>query len=89
MNTPLQGSAADIIKEAMLTVEFQLEQRRLSSQLLLQIHDELLLEAQQDELSETVKCLRVAMEGVDQLNVPLLIDISTGKNWGEMKPWRI
>ena len=89
MNTPLQGSAADIIKEAMLTVEFQLEQQRLSGQLLLQIHDELLIEAPQNELSETVKCLRVAMEGIDQLNIPLLVDISTGKNWGEMRPWRI
>ncbi len=65
MNTPLQGSAADLIKEAMLTVETQLEQQRLSGQLLLQIHDELLLEAPQDELSDTVQCLRVAMEGVE------------------------
>jgi DNA polymerase I len=88
MNTPLQGSAADLIKEAMLTVESQLLKQGLSGKLLLQIHDELLLEAPYHELKETVHCLRVAMEGVDRLNVPLIVDIKTGKNWGEMKPWQ-
>ena len=87
MNMPLQGSAADLIKEAMLTVEAQLMKQRLSGRLLLQIHDELLLEAPQDELDVTVESVRMAMEGVALLKVPLLVDILVGKNWGEMKPW--
>ena len=87
INMPLQGSAADLIKEAMLTVEEQLMKRRLSGRLLLQIHDELLLEAPQEELDITVQAVRMAMEGVALLKVPLLIDILIGKNWGEMKIW--
>jgi DNA polymerase-1 len=86
MNTPLQGSAADLIKEAMLAAETRLLHQKLSGRLLLQIHDELLLEAPQEELADTVQCLRLAMEGVDRLNVPLIVDIFTGKNWGDMKP---
>jgi DNA polymerase-1 len=85
MNTPLQGSAADLIKKAMLAVEAQLKAQGLSARLLLQIHDELLLEAPENELSATIPGLRTAMEGVATLKVPLLIDIFTGKNWGGMK----
>ena len=87
INMPLQGSAADLIKEAMLTVEEQLMKRRLSGRLLLQIHDELLLEAPQEELDITVQAVRMAMESVALLKVPLLVDILIGKNWGEMKIW--
>jgi DNA polymerase-1 len=87
INMPLQGSAADLIKEAMLTVEDQLMKRRLSGRLLLQIHDELLLEAPQDELDFTVQTVRMAMEGVAILKIPLLLDILIGKNWSEMKIW--
>ena len=85
---PLQGSAADLIKEAMIIVETDLMKQGLSGRLLLQIHDELLLEAPQEELHATVKSVRSAMEGVAVLKVPLLVDILIGKNWGEMKPWR-
>ena len=88
INTPLQGSAADLIKEAMLAVTAELLKQGLNGKLLLQIHDELLLEAPSNELADTVHCLRLAMEGVDRLNVPLIVDISAGRNWGEMKPWR-
>jgi len=88
INMPLQGSAADLIKEAMLAVEVQLLKQRLSGRLLLQIHDELLLEAPQDELHVTVESVRQAMEGVALLKVPLLVDILMGENWGEMKAWR-
>ncbi|MBM4286648.1 MAG: DNA polymerase I [Deltaproteobacteria bacterium] len=88
VNTPLQGSAADLIKEAMLAVEAALPRQGLSGKLLLQIHDELLLETPTSEIADTVQCLRQAMEGVFHLNVPLLIDIRTGKNWGGLQPWR-
>jgi DNA polymerase I len=85
VNMPLQGSAADLIKIAMLVVETKLRQQKLSGRLLLQIHDELLLEAPQEELYATVDNVRLAMEDVVVLKVPLLVDILIGKNWGEMK----
>ena len=88
VNMPLQGSAADLIKEAMINVETNLVEQGLSGRLLLQIHDELLLEAPQEELKATVKSVRSAMEGVAVLKVPLLVDILIGNNWGEMRPWR-
>lgn len=86
MNTPLQGSAADLIKEAMLAVEAELRRENLSGELLLQIHDELLLAAPETELAATVWCTRRAMEGVTSLKIPLIVDILTGRNWGEMNP---
>lgn len=88
VNTPLQGSAADLIKEAMLAVQRRLEQKKLSAQLLLQIHDELLLEVPQEELTVTVKEVKEAMEDLAELNVPLLVDISVGKNWADLQRWR-
>jgi len=88
INTPLQGSAADLIKEAMLAVAGVLSREKLSGQLLLQIHDELLLEVPQEELAATAKAVRQAMEGLAELKVPLIVDISVGKNWGELQPWR-
>jgi len=88
VNTPLQGSAADIIKKAMLEVEEALSQAGLSAQMLLQIHDELLLELPQKELDATAKVVRQVMEGVVNLKIPLVIDLSAGPNWGELSPWR-
>ena len=88
VNTPLQGSAADLIKEAMLAVTARLAGKKLSGQLLLQIHDELLLEVPQEELTATAREVKEAMESLAELNVPLIVDISTGKNWGELQPWR-
>ncbi len=87
INTPLQGSAADLIKEAMLAVAARLQEKKLAGQLLLQIHDELLLEVPQAELTPTVREVKGAMEGLANLNVPLIIDISVGKNWGELRRW--
>jgi DNA polymerase I len=88
VNTPLQGSAADIIKQAMLEVEEALSQANLSAQILLQIHDELLLELPQKELDATAKVVRQVMEGVVKLKIPLVIDLNAGPNWGEMSSWR-
>jgi DNA polymerase-1 len=86
VNTPLQGTAADIIKKAMLEVEVALNQANLSARMLLQLHDELLLEAPQDELHETAKVVRQAMEGVVRLRIPLVVDLRAGRNWGDMNP---
>jgi DNA polymerase-1 len=88
VNTPLQGSAADLIKEAMLAVAEALSRENFRGQLLLQIHDELLLEVPREELAATAAVVRRAMENLAELKVPLIVDISVGKNWGELQPWR-
>jgi DNA polymerase-1 len=84
VNTPLQGTAADIIKRAMLEVEAALSQANLSARMLLQLHDELLLEAPKKELHDTAKVVRQAMEGVVNLKIPLVVDLKAGVNWGDM-----
>jgi DNA polymerase-1 len=86
VNTPLQGTAADIIKKAMLAVEESLKQADLSARMLLQLHDELLLEVPKKELHDTAKVVRQAMEGVVSLKIPLVVDLRAGFNWGELYP---
>jgi DNA polymerase-1 len=83
-NTPLQGSAADIIKKAMLQMEPALKEAGLSARMLLQLHDELLFEVPQAELAATVKVVRRVMEEVVPLKAPLLVEMRRGPNWGEM-----
>jgi len=78
MNSPIQGTAADIIKLAMIRVSSALRERGLRSRLILQIHDELLIEAAKDEVDEVKELLRENMEGAMQLSVKLLVDIHTG-----------
>lgn len=85
MNTPIQGSAADIIKLAMLRVESKLNEAGLQSQMLLQVHDELVLEVPQSELMATAKIVRTAMEGAYELVVPLSVSIGAGPNWLDIK----
>jgi DNA polymerase-1 len=87
INTPLQGTAADIIKKAMLEVEAALKEAGLSGNMVLQLHDELLLEAPEAELAGTARLLRQVMEGVVTLKVPLTVDVRSGFNWGEMYPY--
>jgi len=84
INTPLQGTAADIIKKAMLEVESAMRGMGLSGPMLLQIHDELLFEVPRAELADTARLVRRVMEGVVRLKVPLTVDLRVGKNWGEM-----
>jgi DNA polymerase I len=86
VNTPLQGSAADIIKKAMLEVEAALNQAGLTGRMLLQIHDELLLEAPRKKLNDTAKVVRRVMEGVVNLKIPLIVDLRAGVNWGDLYP---
>lgn len=83
MNTPIQGSAADIIKLAMIRAEENL--RGLESRIVLQVHDELVLEAKTSELAEAEKILRDAMENVVELSVPLIVDVHSGENWASAK----
>ena len=85
MNTPIQGTAADIIKIAMNRVEQELEKGKFASRLLLQVHDELVLEVKQSEEQEIVELLRSVMEHVVSLQVPLIVDIHSARNWALVK----
>ena len=84
INTPLQGTAADIIKRAMLEVEAARQGAGLSGPMLLQIHDELLFEVPRAELADTARLVRRVMEGTVKLKVPLTVDLRVGESWGEM-----
>lgn len=85
MNTPIQGSAADIIKAAMDVVYHQLKEAHLDSQLILQVHDELILDVAISELEMVKGIVKNSMENVIVLKVPLVVDISVGRNWFEAK----
>ncbi|PRR77317.1 DNA polymerase I [Clostridium liquoris] len=85
MNSPIQGSAADIIKMAMVKVYNELEKRHLKSTLILQVHDELILNVYKDELEEVKTIVKESMENVMPLSVPLEVDINEGENWYEAK----
>jgi len=85
MNAPIQGSAADIMKIAMIGVGEALKEQGLRSRIVLQVHDELLIEAHKDEVEQVKEILVQKMEQAVQLDVPLIIDIHTGKNWYEAK----
>ncbi|MDF2882934.1 MAG: polymerase [Clostridiaceae bacterium] len=81
MNTPIQGSAADIIKMAMVKVYKQLNDKKLKSKLILQVHDELIVNVYKDELDIVKNIVKDAMENVLKLRVPLEVDINIGDNW--------
>lgn len=85
MNTPIQGSAADIIKVAMVKVYKELKKKKLKSRLILQVHDELIIEVHHDELDEVKKMLQEIMEDAITLNVPLKVDMKVGNSWYETK----
>lgn len=85
MNAPIQGTAADIIKIAMIHVNEELKKRNLKSRMILQVHDELLIEADETELEEVQQILQDKMEHAAELLVPLSVDMHTGKNWYEAK----
>jgi DNA polymerase I len=83
INAPMQGTAADIIKLAMLKVESQCSAHKLPAQLIMQVHDELVLEVRRDAVDEVAAMLREQMAAAEQLAVPLKVDIGTGSNWDE------
>lgn len=85
MNTPIQGTAADIIKIAMISVDKALRQHKLRSRVLLQVHDELVLETVESEVKLVSEILRDSMENAVELIVPLPIDIHVGENWAQAK----
>ena len=85
MNAPIQGTAADIMKIAMIGVNKRLKEQKLKSRLVLQVHDELLIEAYHAEIDTVKEILREEMEQAASLDVPLEIDMHTGNNWYEAK----
>ena len=83
INTPIQGTAADLIKMAMISIAERVKKENLGTKMLLQVHDELVFEVPQGELDRATKLIKDEMEGVYSLNIPLKVDINWGKNWGE------
>lgn len=85
LNTPIQGTAADIIKLAMVRVDNRLINEGLKSKLILQVHDELIVEAHKDEVDKVKQILSEEMQSAMELNVPLKVDMSTGHSWYDAK----
>jgi DNA polymerase-1 len=83
INAPIQGTAADLIKVAMINIHRRLLRERRGTKLILQIHDELVFEVPKDEAEEMTSFVREEMEGVMKLYIPLKVDIGMGKNWAE------
>ncbi len=85
VNTPLQGTAADLIKLAMIKVDGELRERKLRARMLLQVHDELVLEAPPEEAEEVAAMVKREMGAVRRLDVPLVVDTGIGANWRDAK----
>ena len=85
VNTPIQGSASDLIKLAMVKIHEELQARKLNTRMLIQIHDELVFEVPQEELAESTDLIRDKMENVLSLKVPVRVSIKKGKNWLDME----
>lgn len=86
INAPIQGTAADILKLAMLQIPKALSDHGLAARMLLQVHDELVLECPQVELKETAKVVQNVMENAYTLSIPITTDANWGLNWGELSP---
>jgi DNA polymerase-1 len=84
INTPLQGTAADMIKLAMIAIDRQLTERKLKTRMILQVHDELIFEVPAEEKEEVAALVREGMEGVVKLRVPMVADLGFGPNWRDL-----
>ena len=85
INTPIQGTAADLLQQAMINVERALEAAGVKSRILLQVHDELVLEVTEEEKEQVADLVRTTMQNAASLDIPLLADVNFGKNWAETK----
>jgi DNA polymerase I len=83
INTPVQGSAADLIKVAMINIHNKIKEKNLKTKMILQVHDELVFEVKESEMEQVRNFVKKEMEGVMELKVPVVVDINTGKNWNE------
>jgi len=88
INMPVQGAEADIVKMAMIAIHKWLETSKLPARLLLQVHDELVLEVDEDAINAVARGVKELMEDVVKLDVPLAAEVEVGKNWGEMQEWK-
>jgi DNA polymerase-1 len=86
VNMPIQGTAADILKKAMIALHAELPKHGLKTRMILTVHDELLFEAPREEADDAVALVRERMENVVHLSVPLTVDAGVGENWKEAKP---
>ena len=84
LNSPLQGTAADLIKLAMIAIDERLRKEKLTARMILQVHDELLFEAPVKEREALEKLVKEEMEGVHKLAVPLVVEIGIGPNWRDL-----
>jgi DNA polymerase-1 len=85
VNTPLQGTAADLIKLAMIQLDADLQKRKLKSRMTLQVHDELVFEVPEEEIDVMRQLVRERMEQVYRLKVPLEVEVGVGKNWRDLE----
>jgi DNA polymerase-1 len=85
INTPLQGTAADLIKLAMIRIDRRLADEELKTRMTLQVHDELVFDVPEDEIEPVSAMVRHEMEHVIELNVPLVADVGTGANWRDLQ----
>jgi DNA polymerase-1 len=88
MNTPIQGTSADIIKVAMITLAGKLQEKAFKTKMLVQVHDELLFEVPENELQSVSGIIKDEMENAMKLTVPVIVDLKAGRNWAEMKALR-
>jgi DNA polymerase-1 len=86
INTPIQGSASDLIKLAMIDIHRQIKQQGLKTKMMMQIHDELVFDVPDVEMKKVVELVKDRMENVMKLDVPIRLDLKKGKNWLEMEP---
>ena len=85
MNAPIQGSAADIMKIAMINVDKSLRDAKLDARIVMQVHDELIIEVKDSEKEECMRIVRSEMEKAAELSIPLTVDVTSGKNWLEQE----
>ena len=85
LNTPIQGTAADILKKAMVEIYDEFKKQGLKSKMLIQVHDELVFNVLNNEVETVKKIVKDIMENTYKLDVPLVVDIETGSNWYEAK----
>ena len=83
VNAPIQGSAADIIKIAMINIQQKLEAQELKTKMLLQVHDELVFESPEEEIETASQLIKTEMESAVETKVPLLVEVGVGRNWLE------
>ena len=89
INTPIQGSAADIIKVAMISIHERLSKKKLATKMIMQVHDELVFDVPKDELKEVYKIVKDGMENIIKLKVPVEAHVEVGRNWLEQEPYKL